>query len=153
MSEKVHRIDLNAPIVAGKSAAGFMLGMHKNNLSKEVLNLFTVTEIVNEHVKDLSLYKYYTEEVTLFFKDDKLSQIGLFNNYKGTVYNELGLGSVVKDFETVFGDMVEGDEDQLVFSNLKGLCFEVDSSTYTSANWKVEIPKQKVTEIYIYEEY
>jgi len=153
MSGKVHKIDLNAHIVAGKSAAGFMLGMQKNDVSKEVLNLFTVTEIVNEYVKNLSLYKYYTDEVILFFEQDQLTQIGLLNNYKGTVYNELGLGSVVKDFETVFGDMVEGDEDQLVFSNLKGLCFEVDSSTYTNANWKVEIPKQKVTEIYIYEEY
>ncbi len=152
MSGKVDKIDLNAPIVAGKSAAGFMLGMQKNDVSKEVLNLFTVTEIINEYVKDLSLYKYYTDEVILFFEQDQLTQIGLFNNYKGTIHNELGLGSVVRDFETVFGDMVEGDEDQLVFSNLKGLCFEVDASTYTSANWKVEIPKQKVTEIYIYEE-
>lgn len=59
----------------------------------------------------------------------------------------------IESIEAVFGDMVEGDEDQLIFSNLKGLCFEVDSSTYTSANWKVEIPKQQVTEIYIYEEY
>jgi len=153
MSGKVDKIDLNAPVVPGKSAAGFSLGIQKNDVSKEDLDLFTVTEIVNEYVKGPPLYKYYTDEVVLFFEQDQLMQIGLFNNYKGTVYNDFGLGSVVKDFETVFGDIVEGDEDQLIFSNLKGLCFEVDSSTYSSTNWKIEIPKQKVTEIYIYEEY
>ena len=152
MSGKVDKIDLNAPIVAGKSAAGFMLGMQKNDVSREVLDLFTVTEIINEYVKGTPLYKYYTDEVILFFEQDQLTQIGLFNNYKGTVCNELGLGSMVKDFEAAFGDMVEGDEDQLIFTNLKGLCIEVDSSAYTSANWKIEIPRQKVTEIYIYEE-
>lgn len=149
-----YKIDLNAAIIAGKSAAGFILGINKEDIDKQVLISFEFIEIYNKYLPDYPpLNEYRTKDVILHFHENKLTQIGLIGNYNGKLDNNLGLGDLVRDFEVVYGNLKEGDEEELVFSNLKGLCFEVDNKKYNSDNWTTEIPRLPVTEIYIYKKY
>lgn len=149
--KNIYKIDENAPIIPGKSAAGFTLGIKKSDIDKQVLDLFEFIEIYNKYLPECPpLHEYRTKDLILHFYENKLTQIGLIGNYKGKLDDNLGLGDLVKDFELKYGDLTEGDEEELVFSNLKGLCFEVDNSKYNSDNWTIEIPKLPIKEIYIY---
>lgn len=151
LNDKKHQIDLNAKIVPGQSAAGFTLGTKKNDIEKQVLDSFEFIEIHSKHSSNFPpLHEYRTTSLILHFNQDLLTQIRLIGNYKGKLEANLGLGDLVKDFELHYGQMTEGDEDELIFTNLKGMCFEVDDSKYNSDNWKSEIPNLPVTEIFIF---
>ncbi len=151
IQNKKYQIDLNVPIIPGQSAGGFSLGLNKADIDKQILDSFEFREIYNKYLPDFPpLHVYSTEDLVLHFSKDKLVQIGVTRNYKGKLVINLGLGDLVKDFEVTYGQMIEGDEDELVFTNLKGLCFEVDYTDCNSDNWMTLIPNRPVTEIYIF---
>jgi hypothetical protein len=150
-NSKKYQIDLNAEIIPYKSAGGFELGIMKNDIDKKELAKFEYNEIINKYLPEHPpLIEYKTEDIILHFYENKLNQIGLIGNYAGKLKSNLGLGDLVKDFEKVYGLMTEGDEEELIFANLNGLCFEVDNEKYNSDNWRTAIPNLPVTEIYIY---
>ena len=152
LKDNNYQIDLNAEIVPGQSAAGFSLGTEKNDIEKQVLDSFEFIEIHSKYSPNSPpLHEYRTADLILHFNQDLLTQIRLIGYYKGKLKSNLGLGDLVKDFELHYGQMTEGDEDELIFTNLKGMCYEVDDSKYNSDNWKSEIPSLPVTEIYIFE--
>jgi len=147
-----YKIDLNAPIIPGHGAAGLTLGIKKSEIDKYDLDSFKSKEIVNEYVltKDKS-FEYWTNDIVLFFTNNELTQICLTGNYKGKLDSDLGLGDLVKDFEKIYGQFEEGIEDELIYSNLKGLCFECDYSKFKSDNLR-DISFLPVAEIYIFKD-
>lgn len=146
-----YQIDSNAPIIPGQSAGGFSLGLKKSEIENHVLDSFEFREIYNKNLPDFPpLHEYRTENIVLHFEKDTLTQIGLINNYKGRLDSNLGLGDLVKDFEVVYGKMIEGEEDELIFTGLSGLCFEVEFTDCNSDNWMYLLLTRPVTEIYIF---
>ncbi len=144
-------IDLNAEIIPHLSARVLELGILITDIEQQLLDKFDNKEIYNKYLPDFPpLIEYSTNDIILHFYENKLNQIGLIGNYQGKLKSNLGLGDLVRNFEKHYGRITEGDEEQLVFENLKGLCFEVDNEKYNSNNWKTIIPELPVTEIYIY---
>lgn len=151
IQNKKYQIDLNALIIPGQSAGGFSLGLKRDDIEKQILDSFEFSEIYNKYLPDFPpLLEYQTEDLILHFDKDELTQIGMIKNYKGKLESNLGLGDLLKDFEVASGQMIEGDEDELIFTNLKGLCFEVDFTDFNSNNWMTLIHNRLVTEIYIF---
>ena len=121
-----------------------------SDIDKRVLNKFKYRENYNEYVPNQPpLIEYRTDEIVLHFYDNKLNQIGLIGNYNGKLESNLGLGDLVESFEKYYGNMKVGDEDELVFTNLKGLCFEVDNKKINSDNWETLVPKLPLKDIVV----
>ncbi len=137
----LYKIDLKATIIPGKSAAGFELGIKKESLSKELIEKFVANDLGNT----LS-----SSNVILYFQKNILTQIAVKRNYQGKLESGLGLNDLVKTFSKAYGKFIEGYEDQLIFENLGGLCFEVDETKYSSENWTFKIPSLPIKELYIY---
>ena len=144
-------INLKAEIRPHKGAGGFVLGTMISEIKKEVLSQFERKEIHNKYLPNHPpLIEYTTKEIILHFYENKLNQIGMIGNYAGKLHPNLGIGSIVSQFEKHYGKMIEGDEDELKFSNLNGLCFEVDSQLYNSDNWRTVVPNLPVSQIYVF---
>ena len=129
MTDRKIIIDFDGEIIPGHGAAGLVLGTNRIEIDKRLLD---------------------SDDITLHFEEDMLTQIGVTGDYKGKLISNLGLGDLVSDFEKVYGPMIEGDEDELTFKNIKGFWFDVDDSKYNSYNWWTEIPKLPVTHIYVF---
>jgi|GEM_PF-3540097 hypothetical protein len=137
----MNQLDLSAPIIPGVSAAGYTLGSSLNELTAlQTFELKTYLKTCRE---------YHSENVILFLENSTLKQICVRGNYKGTLSSNLGIGDCVKDFEKLYGPVHEGPEDELIFQNLKGLCFEVNGN-FDWKNWLVTIKDQSITDIYVF---
>src|SRR5690606_10872348 len=117
---KNNQIDFLAPIIPGKSAGGFELGMKKDEINNKVIESFAREVIKNKYVPDISLTRFSSKDLILFFTNGILDQIGVVGNYKGKLESGLGLGNYVHEFEKIYGQITEGTEDELIFSNLEG---------------------------------
>lgn len=146
----IHAIDLRAPIVPGKSAAGFTLGTSIHSIDPAVLRGFHYEEVKNDFLKpEDRAKKYIQHDVVLYFERDTLTQIAVMRNYVGKIEGKLGIGRTVSEFEELFGGVKGDDEGNMVFSNLRGLCFECNQGD-RSEHWEEEIRAMKVEEIYVF---
>jgi hypothetical protein len=146
-------LNLTAKIIPGESAGGFTIGMKIDNIPAEKLSYFEVknmlkfSEIVENH------RRFISDNLVLYTTDNIITQIGVFGNYLGKTDEDLGIGNLVVEFEKVYGRLSEGEEDELVFSNLKGLCFEPEYSNFDSnIDWRIAISHLKVGAIFIYKD-
>jgi hypothetical protein len=122
-------LDLNAPIVPGKSAAGITLGQPLSEFIRKYGELFSFKG-----------NRYCSESVIVSIADDVVSQIGVFDGYRGKIAGKIGIGSTDKEVELFLGVIEENDYDDLVVKGISGFCFEINP----------DADPQPITEIYIY---
>lgn len=112
-------IDLDAPIVPGKSAAGVVVG--------SVVSELLATEHAPSTTKLSSGEKHDFGTVKVWAKDGMIVQVGLCSGYRGVLQASIGVGSTISDVEKAFGRSVQEDEeDNLVVPNSPGWCFETE---------------------------
>ena len=143
--------DLNSPIIPGRSAAGLNLGISLddvNPVALQSLNWSKESHIIND--KQTHWDEYSSPDLYLRFIDGVLSTIGVMGKYQGKIMQGLGIGDKVDLFEHVFGNLMEGDEDELTFERVQNqLWIEVNEMENISGNWLIEVKKRFVTGIFI----
>ena len=94
---------------------------------------------------------YASNDIYLRFKESKLDMIGVMGAYHGLTLEGLGVGSVVTDFELVYGALIEGPDDALTFERVVDLIwFDINFTDFESTNWHSEVRLRKVKVLYIY---
>lgn len=125
--------------------------MHKSDIEEDSVDLFEREEQSSFWVDGPPRHsKWINEHIVLWFTNDILSQIGLTYGYTGKLSSGLGIGDLVSEFEAIYGGMYEGDEDELEFQNLPGLCFDVDYQGISEANWREIIPGRPVKWLHLF---
>src|SRR5262249_2059025 len=110
-------IDLDAPIVPGKSAAGVFIGSVVSELVATV-DAPSTTKLSSGVGPDLPTVKVWA-------KDGVSTQIGVYSGYRGVLQPGIRVGSTISDVEESFGCSVQEDEeDNLVVPTSPGWCFE-----------------------------
>lgn len=110
--------NLDGLIIPGKSAAGIMLGQVIN----EILNYQNPTDVVEL----IGCYKYQFDSVNLWVENEKITQIGVFANYRGKLQQEIGIGSTIEEVQNLIGRVEENDDDCLVVAGMSGWSFETE---------------------------
>jgi hypothetical protein len=112
-------IDLGAPIVPGKSAAGVLLGSVVTELLATVRPRTTTKVSIGE--------KHDLGAVNVWAKDGVIIQVGVYSGYRGLLQSGIRLGSTISEVEDSFGGSVQEDgEDNLVVPNSPGWCFQTE---------------------------
>jgi hypothetical protein len=112
-------IDIDAPIVPGKSAAGFSIGSLVSDQLPAIRPQSTTNQSKHE-THDLGIVKVWAN-------GDVVYQIGVYSGYRGALPSGVGIGSTIADVEDFFGSLVqEDDEDNLVVPDSLGWCFETE---------------------------
>ena len=83
-------IDLDAPIVPGKSAAGVFIGSVVNELFARVDH--STTKLSSGERHDLGTVKVWAE-------DGVITQIGVYSGYRGVLQPGIRVGSTISDVE------------------------------------------------------
>ncbi len=114
-------IDLNAPIIPGKSAAGILLGSDVHYV------LGSSQSSVEEQRLTDKLHLHDFGAVKVWSSNHVVSQIGVFFGYAGTLNSKIGIGTTIADVESMFGCQIEEDtEDNLIVPGSSGWCFETE---------------------------
>jgi hypothetical protein len=114
-------LDLRAPIIAGKSAAGLTIGQSIDPLLERQSP---------EATEDLSIcLKYSFGPVEVWVEYGRIAQIGLRSGYRGKIKNEISVGSSVVAVESVLGPITEDDDGNSVIAGSSGLCLDVQNKT------------------------
>jgi len=112
-------IDIDAPIVPGKSAAGVLVGSVVSELLATVDTQSTTNQSRGEQ-HDFGTVKVWS-------KDGVIIQVGVYSGYRGVLRPGIGVGSTISDVEESFGCSVQEDaEDNLVVPTSAGWCFETE---------------------------
>src|SRR5262249_51700847 len=112
-------IDLDAPIVPGRSAAGVFVGTAVSELLLTV-DAHAITKLSSEERHDLGMVKVWA-------KDGVIIQVGVYSGYRGAVQPGLRVGSTISEVEESLGCPVQEDEeDDLVVPTSPGWCFETE---------------------------
>lgn len=135
--------DLDAPIMAGKSAAGVNLG-DKFSTILEWAKPTAITSLEQG-------WRYHFASVHLWVNaENKITQIGLYSGYRGKIDDAIGIGSTLGELTSKIGAVVEDEEDNLIALGLPGCCFETDQWQHQE-NDSPDLAA-KITEIYIFTE-
>jgi hypothetical protein len=126
-------IDLDAPILPGRGAAGLMLGDQIESVLAECPDVFDAEEIVNPYTP-VNTTRYRSPSVSLLEENGQVVQIMIHGNYRGKLDCQIGLGSTIADIQNLCGQCAEDDEDNLTIEGLSGLCFDVTGSFPNKAN-------------------
>ncbi len=138
------KIDNKGKIINNSLLAGILICSNIKDIEDEPLN---IVKLKNQEI-------YVFENVKLWVQNGKIIQIGVYNEYQGKMKKSIGLGNSFGELKSLYGKVVEDDEDNLVVENLPGIIFE----TYDL--WK-GIPGNKlvddnldsiITEIFVYKE-
>jgi hypothetical protein len=112
-------IDIDAPIVPGKSAAGLSIGGLVSELLVTVRPRSTTTLSSGER-HDLGAIRVWA-------KEGVITQIGVYSGCWGVLQPGIRIGSTIADVEDSFGSSVQEDEeDNLVVPDSPGWCFETE---------------------------
>ncbi len=112
-------IDLDAPIVPGRSAAGVVVGSAVSELLSTV-GAHSTTKLSGEERHDLGVVKIWA-------KDGVIIQVGVYSGYRGILQPGIRIGSTISEVEKSFGCSVQEDEeDNLVVPTSPGWCFETE---------------------------
>lgn len=133
--------DLSDPIVPGRSAAGILVGSPVDELLARSQPL--QTERRSEYV----LHEF--PSVRVWSLGGVITQIGVFEGYRGTLEQKIGIGSSIAEVEDWCGcKVVEDEEDNLIAEGRPGWCFE---TTVWVGNHRVENNRDAtITEIFVY---
>jgi hypothetical protein len=106
-------IDLDAPIVPGRSAAGVAVGSAVSDLLSTV-GAHSTMKLSGGERHDL-------EAVKLWTKDGVITQVGVHSGYRGILQPGIRIGSTISEVEKSFGCSVQKDEeDNLVVPSSPG---------------------------------
>jgi len=112
-------IDLDAPIMPGKGAAGLSIGTGVSNLLAAVRPRSTRTRF--------DAVKYDLGEISVLSKSGNIAEIGLYPGYWGILPPAIHIGSTIADVEDCYGCSVEeDDDDNLIVPGFHGWCFETE---------------------------
>ena len=112
-------IDLDAPIVPGKSAAGVLVGTAVSELLSTV-GAHTITKLSGAERHDLGMVKVWVE-------GGVITQVGVYSGYRGMLQPDIRVGSTISEVEESFGCSVQEDEeDNLVVPTSPGWSFETE---------------------------
>jgi hypothetical protein len=145
------KIDNNAVIIPGETAAGLLLGISIHEIDPDSLaGLQYELQLSPPGYASPSWQVYTSDEIYLRFENDQLTTIGVMGNYSGKISQGLGIGSLVSDFQHVYGNLIEGKEDELTFERVEGkLWFATDYSRCNTENWNEFIINRPILELYI----
>ena len=87
------------PILPNKGAAGIKLGITTSAVNK----LWGEPPKIEKIATDLVHWEY--QDIGLWFKAEKLDQIGIQGSYEGKIKNNLGLGSTRYEVEEAYGPL------------------------------------------------
>lgn len=112
-------IDLDAPIVPGRSAAGVIVGTAVSELLSTV-GAHTIAKLSGADRHDLGMVMVWAE-------DGVITQVGVYSGYRGMLQPGIRVGSTISEVEESFGCSVQEDEeDNLVVRTSPGWCFETE---------------------------
>jgi hypothetical protein len=112
--------DLDAPIVPGKSAAGFNLGEAISGLLKRI------QPVGRRQESQYTVYEFVA--VKVWSLADLITQIGVYDGYRGRLNRAIGIGATIAEIESCFGaKVVEDEEDNLIADGVLGCSFEASS--------------------------
>lgn len=124
-------LDLDAPILPGKGAAGLRVGARITTLPAELLARFTIHRCVNSCVPNAVITTYRVDGVTLYVSDRVIDQIAVSTGYRGALngpHGSISIGSTVAEVAARIGAVIEDDDDNLRIAGLSGLCFELEDA-------------------------
>jgi hypothetical protein len=119
------RLDPEAPIVPGRSAAGIDLGSRIEDILADIAHLLTPEPTVSPYSESVTT-RYHSDSVDLWERGGIVRQIGVHGAYRGKLMERIGLGSTIADIETHIGECEESEEDNGAIKGLPGLCFDAE---------------------------
>lgn len=128
-------IKLDAPIIPNEGVANVKIGDSFSIILEQTSCKF---DRVGAGKQDV----YRSENISFWVDNDLITQIMVRSEYTGRLEGGIGIGSKLRDAEIIFGSTSLDDEDNLVFSKLRGICIEIDVLSSPSI----------ISEIYVYEE-
>ncbi|HEY7356911.1 MAG TPA: hypothetical protein VH590_10615 [Ktedonobacterales bacterium] len=118
--------DLDAPLIPGRSAAGYFIGMSLEEVPQQELARFQRVPLPDFFGKP-SGFRCEAASVTLWVNPEGcIRQIGVHHGYRGKLFERVGLGMTIADLERLIGPVAEDEEDALTIFGIRGLCFELD---------------------------
>jgi len=135
------KIDLDAPILPSEAAAGIHMG---DDISK--LLAFATPDEASK-LTDFTIYRFGPVRVWSSF--NRVTQIGVYGGYRGTLRDRIGIGSTIAEVKALFGKEVqEDDDDNLIVVDNAGWCFDTEEwrgNCTIEDNWS-----RQITEIYVF---
>ena len=132
--------DLDALIIPGESAAGIRLGQPIQG----ILAHQSPDVIIEIH----DLEKYEFGSVHLWVESGKITQIGVYQEYRGCLKEGIGIGSTVEEVQNLLGKIEEDEDDVLVVAGMSGFCFETEK--WFEGRQPEQNPKAKISEVYVF---
>jgi len=119
-------MNIEAPIVPGRSAAGIQLGSPIEEVLNEHKNSFDSGEVVKPTFPVRVTTRYRSAMVDVGVIKGKVEQIMVHDGYRGKLMGKIGLGSTIADIERYIGAVEEDEEDNLVIRDFPGLFVEIE---------------------------
>ena len=95
-------LNLKAPLVPGQSAGGFVIGTHLALYAADIQQ-FVHTSKEGEDISTYLYSKFYIQYrwadnilVSFNLVSGQLTSIGVLSNYKGLLWNKIGIGMTIK---------------------------------------------------------
>lgn len=127
--------DIEAPIIPGKSAAGLVLGLSIHELGKDALKNWQSWIIEADYItyqkgrRNLSRQEtivYSSQNYTLFFEKQILTQICVSGNYQGKYQQIFGVGSTMCQAQQQLDVCcIERLADKIEFFGVHGMWFDI----------------------------
>jgi hypothetical protein len=121
-------MNIEAPIIPGKSAAGIQLRSPIEEFLNEHKNSFSSGEIANISPRFPQNIRYRSAMDDVWAIEGNVEQIMVHGGYRGKLMDKIGLGSTFADIERYIGSWEEDEEDNLVIRDLPGLFFRVEGN-------------------------
>ena len=109
------QIDVTAPIMPGRSAAGIALGSLAAELPRPLRKV---------PLSGLERFEYAC--VSVWVHQGSVHQVGVRQGYSGTLPEGIGIGSSIADVERLIGRAQEDDRDNVIVVGYPGWCFETE---------------------------
>ncbi|MDA2920839.1 hypothetical protein MYX76_15345 [Desulfobacterota bacterium AH_259_B03_O07] len=139
------KINLEAPIIPGKTAAGINIGSSE----KTVLAALPEPKSVEELYEG---YKLIFDSIWVVIEKERVTFIGVSKGYKGRLPSGMGIGSKIRDVIKCYGDIEVGEQGSLRVVGAKDWGFDTEEWVQESK----EIPKiiaAPLTKIFVHEPY
>jgi hypothetical protein len=135
---------MDADIIPGTGAANLRLGTAISAVLQDYGAVFRA-DVLYDALGRPSGHRYRSSSVDLRSHDGTIAQIMVHGTYRGRLARAIGLGSTIADVEAAIGPCAEDDEDNLIITNLPGICFEI-GATYADPDGR----HAPIVEIYVF---
>lgn len=120
-------LDLDAPIVPGKSAGGCHIGQSIEDLPALDGKQWPREPILDYRGLPTGQTILRSDAVDLWVTQEHvISQIGVHGAYRGKLFDWIGLGMTIDDIERLVGPCAENIEDNLSIYGIRGFVFDVE---------------------------